>query len=242
MALLEGRDLPHAWEGTVVVVPGDFEEQVQALVEEVEALADRALDPDQSTAAFEVSSWSAKSQNAMVQALDAAEVPHEWDSDGDLVVYESAADEVGDLLNEVAQSGVSSDDEPEEIDGLELHSILGALFDASDRLLRDPHDFKQAETVVQTAPKLANAAVPFGYEAEQWEALKLATKTLEATIQGAADGSAEYFKAEDDTDAVGDEESDSDSDGLKKSDDGEPVGESVESAAVSLRDLLRPLV
>lgn len=220
-SLVAESGIPHAWEGTVLVVPGAFEERADELVEAAMATARSALGTAREKVAYEVSLWSAASQNRLVDSLVEQRVPHEWDAEGDLVVHAEDAEELEALIDDLGEPDGSDD-----LDGLELHERLGELFMATDRLCRDPHDTKAARAVGKTLEELGRASLPFGVEPELWLRLHRQGESLLGSLEGD-----EVPEPADTGDADGDDEG-----GAHGESDG------VARRAEALRDLLRSFV
>jgi len=180
-ALLETRDIPHAWEGTVLVVRAEHEATVDELVDEMAATAVAALEEGEPRVGYEMGGWSAQSQNNLVESLGAEGIPHEWDAEGDLVVHERDAERVEQLVDELGEP-----DGGEEMDGLELHERLDSLFVAADRLAHNPEDRTGGRDAVAATEALRVAAVPFGVEAGQWRRLIGQANALVAALRGAS--------------------------------------------------------
>lgn len=172
-SLLDDNEIPHAWEGTVVVVPAVFEEQVDELVEAARSTSRSSLGQARATIAYEVSPWSAASQNSLVDDLVEAHIPHEWDSEGDLVVHEDDAEAVEELIEALGEP-----DGGDELDGIALNDRLSDLFVMADRLCRDGTDAKARKGARAAYWKVENAAVPFGVEPVVWLRLHRAAKEL----------------------------------------------------------------
>lgn len=162
-SLLEDNEVPHAWEGTVLVVPGAVEQQVDDLVEAAMSTARSSLGSARPQVAYEVSVFSAGVQNTLVDDLVEARIPHEWDSDGDLVVHEEDAAAVEEIIDALGEP-----DGGDELDGMELHERLNALFVSVDRLCRDARDAKAHKGLERTYDEVENLSVPFGVEPEVW--------------------------------------------------------------------------
>lgn len=178
-SLLDDNRVPHAWEGTVLVVPTAFEERVDELVEAARSTSRSSLGTALATVAYEVSAWSAASQNALVDDLVAAHIPHEWDVEGDLVVHEEDAEEVEEMIDALGEP-----DGADEIDGIVLNERLSEFFVMADRLCRDPEDTKGRKGLVRAYSELENAAVPFGVEPVMWLRLHRAADELLEAIEG----------------------------------------------------------
>lgn len=168
--LLLADEIVHSWQGTTLLAHESVEEQVDALIEEVEAAANPELDPDKPQVGFEMEGWSGELQAQLAERLGAASVPHEFDEDGDLVCHEEDEEQVElvieDLLARVADDGL------EELDGLEVNDLLSAMFEAVDRLRRDVHDGPGVLKAVERGRRVAGVATPFGFSASAWSSIR----------------------------------------------------------------------
>jgi hypothetical protein len=152
------------------------EEDVDALVEEVENADDRELDPDEPQVAFEMEGWSGELQALLAERLGGVGVPHEFDTDGDLVCHEADEEQVELVIEDLlARAG---DEGLEELDGLDANDLLSALFEATDRLRRDVHDAKGVLGVLEHGRRLEGTATPFGFAATSWSSLRNAAAEL----------------------------------------------------------------
>ncbi|MEZ5269167.1 MAG: hypothetical protein R2789_11610 [Microthrixaceae bacterium] len=221
-SVLDDRGIPHAWEGTVVVVPAEFEETLDEIVEEVASTARRALGTVRETLAYDVSPWSAGAQNSLVDQLVEAHIPHEWDSEGHLVVHEEDSEAVGELLDALGEP-----DGGDEISGLELNERLSALFVFVDRLSNDPADRKARKRLPKASAAIRRVATPFGVEPASWLELHDSISRLQDLINASDSGEAGNYSSDEDPDG-------------DSSDQAAPTN--VEDAARVVRDLLRRFV
>lgn len=168
--LLLADGITHSWQGTTLLAHDTLEEQVDALIEEVEQAERRELDPDEPQVAFEMDGWSGDLQAQLAERLGGVGVPHEFDTDGDLVCHEADEEQVELIIEELlARAG---DEGLEELDGLEANDLLSALFEATDRLRRDVHDSKGVLGVLEHGRRLQASATPFGFAATNWTSLR----------------------------------------------------------------------
>lgn len=168
--LLLADGVVHSWQGTTLLAHESLEEQVDALIEEVEKAETRALDPQRPQLAFEMTGWPEGLQAQLSERLGSAGVPHEFDSDGDLACHEDDEEHVELLIEDLlARAG---DKELEELEGLEANDLLSAMFEATDRLRRDVRDAKGVLGAVTHGQRLAASATPFGFSATTWSALR----------------------------------------------------------------------
>ena len=83
--LLSSAGVRHFWQGTALSVALESEVETDAIIEEVLATATVALDADRDKAVYEVGEWSSAMQSSLATSLLVAEIPYEWDEQGDLV-------------------------------------------------------------------------------------------------------------------------------------------------------------
>lgn len=179
--LLLADGVVHSWQGTTLLAHESVEEEVDALIEEVELAERRELDSDEPLVAFEMEGWSGELQALLAERLGTAGVPHEFDADGDLVCHEADEEQVElvieDLLARAEEAGL------EALDGLEANDLLSAVFEATDRLRRDVRDPKGVIGVIEHGRRLAATATPFGFSATAWGSLRDAASELADLIE-----------------------------------------------------------
>lgn len=168
--LLTGEKVPHSWQGTTLLVHESQEEEVDALLEEVESVADRGLDPDEPQTAFEMHGWDGGMIEQLTERLAEAGVPHEIDDDGDLVVHETDEEQVELIIEELL--ALAEEAGLVHLEGLEANELLSQLFLAADRLRRDVHDSAGVLGAVEHGKRLAEVATPFGFAATTWRSLR----------------------------------------------------------------------
>ncbi|MEQ8840549.1 MAG: hypothetical protein RIB98_06180 [Acidimicrobiales bacterium] len=174
--LLLADGVTHSWQGTTLLAHESVEEQVDALLEEVEQAEQRELDPDEAQVAFEMEGWSGELQAALAERLGSVGVPHEFDTDGDLVCHEADEEQVELVIDELLTR--AGDEGLEELAGLEANDLLSALFGATDRLRKDVHDARGVLGVLEHGRRLQSSATPFGFTATTWTALRDAAAEL----------------------------------------------------------------
>lgn len=181
--LLLADGVVHSWQGTTLLAHESLEETVDALIDEAARAEARGLDPDRPQMAFEMTGWSGGLQARLSERLGSAGVPHEFDSEGDLVCHEDDEEHVELLIEDIiAREGDSG---LAELDGLEANNLLSAMFEATDRLRRDVHDSKGVLGVVEHGGRLAGAATPFGFSATSWGSLRESADQLVELIESA---------------------------------------------------------
>jgi len=172
-SLLDTSDIPHAWQGTTVTVREEDEERVDGLVDDVLASARPALDPTAEKVVYEVGVWPASLQTSLADALTVADLPYEWDEQGDLVVYAEHEAEVEVILEQLPEPDGDDDDGADlsSDDGLAVHDLLDRLFIGADRLVKHPQDASAIVRVDEATAVLERMAPPFGFEPGQWRTL-----------------------------------------------------------------------
>jgi len=173
--LLLADEVVHSWQGTTLLAHESVEEQVDALLEEVEAATNPDLDPDKPQVAFEMEGWSSELQAVLSERLSQAAVPHEFD-EGDLVCHEEDEEQVELVIEDLLAR--AADDGLEELEGLEVNELLSAMFEAVDRLRRDGNDAQGVKRSVEHGRRLAGVATPFGFPASAWAAIREQCESL----------------------------------------------------------------
>lgn len=180
-SLLTTAGIAHAWQGTMLTVRDEDETAVDDLIDEVLAAARPALDPSAPKLVYEVAQWPVSLQTELVDALTVADLPYEWDQQGDLVVLEDDEDAVSAILEELPdpdEGEISADD------GVAVHELFDSLFMAADRLARHPADPSATVSLVDDAEVISQVALPFGFEPAQWRRLVGEVADLRVAIEG----------------------------------------------------------
>lgn len=165
-SLLDMQGVVNAWQGTEVTVITTDRDLVEDLVDQVLATARSAIDPDAPTLVYEVGNWPDALQNEFAAQLTISEVAYIWNSDGDIVVNE--ADE--DLVEEVIDL-LPSADSYENMDGLEVQSLLNEVFLVCDRIASKPADIGAVDELRSLSGTLSALSLPFGFEQREWDQL-----------------------------------------------------------------------
>jgi hypothetical protein len=186
-SLLSSAGVRHTWQGTVVGVAADDEERVDAIIDEVMAAATVALEPGRDKVAYEIGTWSASLQSTVAEALAVADIPYEWDANGDLVIYaedEEHAEEIFDGLPDPDDPELSSDD------GVAVQDLLSAMFVAAGQLAKKPTDADAVLQLARTTDEVERLSLPFGFEPAVWKNLVSQASTLHDAL-GEEDESAQ---------------------------------------------------
>jgi hypothetical protein len=166
-----------------MIVRAVDESEVDDLVEEVEHATLPTLDPELEQVVYEMAGWTAEQQTLLSERLGAQGIPHEFDATGDLVAHAEDEDRIEALLDDieksplVASSDADADDdgehdeEPIDLDGLDVNEVLSALFSASDRLRKNARDSTGVLKFLDNAPTIPRMGMPFGFERPAWNGL-----------------------------------------------------------------------
>ncbi len=172
--LLTSRSVAHAWQGATMIVRAADESVVDELVEEVEHAALPTLDPELEHVVYEMAGWTAEQQTMLSARLGAQGIPHEFDQNGDLVLHAEDEDRIEALLDEIEQGALEAgdgEDDPVDLDGLDVNQVLSSLFDASDRLRKNARDANGVLKFLDHAPVVARMRMPFGFDRSAWGAI-----------------------------------------------------------------------
>lgn len=191
-------------EATVDSLVDEVEETERAK----EAIA-RPIGPDEPLTAFELSEWPEALRVELMERLVQARVPHILDTEGDtvgdtaldasedadaadpddegervcdLLVREADEERVEVVIDDLLAREEEADFE--EMDGLEVNSLLSDLFMACDRLRRDPRDFDGIRGAMAHSQRIARVRTPFGFSAPNWRSLRNAASELQAMLEG----------------------------------------------------------
>jgi hypothetical protein len=165
---LATAELPHAWDGDEIVVPEQFEAEIDTLFERF----DEELGPfpivladDEPSTDFVLDEWTVTDRTTLSDALIEAEIPHRWKGTT-VIVAADAEHDVDDLLDAIeAGELLSTGDGIEPPDG-----ALGTMFVAADKLARDPLDTDARTTLIELAPEIDGKHPPYGLSPRAWGA------------------------------------------------------------------------
>lgn len=164
-ALLTSAGVRHFWQGTALSVAIESEIETDTIIEEVLATATVALDADRDKAVYEVGEWSSAMQTSLATSLLVAEIPYEWDEQGDLLVYSDDEEAVDAILDEMPDP----DDGERALDvGVDVPGVLTSAWHAASQLVKDPVHSDAVVTVAEAADTLEHVKLPFGFEPSVW--------------------------------------------------------------------------
>lgn len=165
-SLLMSEEMAHAWEGTTLVVRTPDKVDVEGLLEEVAATERDGLDAEADRVAYEIAEWPVEYQTMFTAALNDNSIPFQFDSLGDLVVYEIDDPRVEKILEDLDIPDF--DDDGEEVDGIKVHDILTQVFVAAERLKNNARDANGVLGMARAAEEAIQLGLPFGFDANGW--------------------------------------------------------------------------
>lgn len=167
-SMLTLEEIPHTWQGATLVVRIADEERVEGLIEEVDQTTDLGLDPNRSRTVYEVGTWPAAFQASLADALGIAEIPFEWNEDGDLVIYSDDEEAVEEIFESMPDP-----DDPDAIegDGVDVQNLLTELWQSASTLSKKPNDPQSTLRFVEAAGTLERLSLPFGFDRVVWREL-----------------------------------------------------------------------
>lgn len=141
-SVLADAAVPHTWDGDELIVPVDDEDQVDAILDEIESQSaatdsTQSLDADEQLTEYELDDWSAAERSELSQMLTEFNVAYRWEGDV-LLVPTSSEDEVDECLDSLEKGGiiiVDDDSTPQA-----SQETLKTLFNVAQRLQRNPLD------------------------------------------------------------------------------------------------------
>src|SRR3954447_15126806 len=134
--VLAESQIPHAWDGTDLVVHLDWEQMVDELLDAVERGATGGVNESDDELVYELDEWSPEDREALVVRLDEAGVVHRWEDETSLVGAPADEAAVEALLDGVEYPNALPVDDEGAAEAAEATSfeVLSSLFLAADRL------------------------------------------------------------------------------------------------------------
>ncbi len=138
---------------------------------------------------YELDDWPASARSTLTASLGERGVPARWEPGLTLVVRESDAESVDDLLDRLDEEDWLGDaDSVDDDEGEGAQKAMGDLFVAADRLMHEPWDEGIGAELAEVAGRVAASPPPFGIEAVAWAQIQ----ELAAVVVGHLDaGTAE---------------------------------------------------
>ena len=177
-------EIPHAWEGTELMVPDESEDAADVLIAEVEerlgiqhedvplgtGAAPVELAEGVPTTEFDLADWSPAEHEAVSHALADAGIAFRWDA-GLLLVGTDDEEVVDTLLDEI-ESGENADvlaasSRDGAVDEASAE-VLATFFLAAERLRREPLDADGIEHLMRALDEADADVPPFGVTPRMW--------------------------------------------------------------------------
>lgn len=169
--VLVAAELPHVWQGGLLIIRRENEARVDELIDEVQIATLPTLAPDGERVVYEVAEWVDDAKFRLGDALDDAGVAWEWDAMGDLVVDEPDEETVDEVIDGLDLDESETEAGAESEDGLSATEILNELFVAADRLRRNARDHNGVLTIVDRTADLEGVGLPYGFDRKAWDEL-----------------------------------------------------------------------
>ena len=181
--VLVASEVPHVWQGGLLVVRRADEERVDALIDEVQVATLPTLTPGGERVVYEVAEWVDDAKFQLADSLDAAGVAWEWDGMGDLVVDGADEDAVDDRIDALDLDEGDTEGPATGADGLGSADVLSDLFVAADRLRRNARDHQGVLALVDRVQDLEGLGLPYGFDRQAWESLVAEGVALRALFE-----------------------------------------------------------
>jgi hypothetical protein len=194
--VLVAAEVPHVWQGGVVVIRRADEERVDEMIDEVQVATLPTLPPGGERVLYEVAEWAHEAKFRLSDALDAAGYPWEWDGMGDLVVDAEDEDAVDTVIDRLDLDADDTDPVDSAGDGLLAADVLNELFVAADRLRRNARDHQGVLAVVDRVEDLEALALPYGFDKPAWQELVDGGVALRALFEADEDVADELINEE----------------------------------------------
>jgi len=182
--VLAESEIPHAWNGTDLVVHVDWENTVDELLDDVERGATGGVDTSDDELVYELDEWPADDRTSLSSKLDEAGVPHRWEDSSTLVVAPGDEELVEAVLDELEfphALAVDPNDVVDEVSEATSFEVLSSLFLAADRLKGNPVDGDGIADLADALEKADPDAPPFGIVPGLWrDAVERANRIADA--------------------------------------------------------------
>lgn len=181
-------EVPHAWEGSELVVPEEFEQAADLLIADVElrlGIEDEGdaaepidedlteierldLDPGVDTTEFGLDEWGAADRALVDRALVGAGIPFRWE--GSTLLVATTDEDVVDAILDRVEAGERDDlvEVAEEADLLPFETLT-TFFLAGERLRRNPLDADGLEQLIKATEVADPRYAPYGVEIKLWQ-------------------------------------------------------------------------
>lgn len=190
--------VPHAWDGTELVVPESVEEAADAIFERLEEEIGPfpvGLTDDDASVEYGLDEWSSGDRKTLTEAMVEAQIPHRWEGTTVLVAAD-AEESVDDLLDAIESGDLMSADA--DGTGYARDGVLGELFVAANKLAKNEFDAKSRNTLLELAEETDADTPPYAFAPATWKQVQLKLDGIVAAIGVEATGA----KPSDDDDSA----------------------------------------
>lgn|SRR5262245_18684829 len=170
--VLAESQIPHAWDGTDLVVHVDWENTVDELLDALERGATGGeVDSSDDELVYELDEWPAEDRETLSAKLVEADIPHQWEGEATLVVAPRDEELVEAVLDELefphalAVEAVDPVNDAAEETSFE---VLSSLFLAADRLKGNPVDPDGIADLTDALEEADPDAPPYGIVPGLW--------------------------------------------------------------------------
>lgn len=200
-AALADAEIPHAWDGSELIVPESAEEATDDIVAQVEmrlgipgdneeaALREPvALADDAASTEYDLAEWEQSERDLITSHLVARGLPFRWEEDV-LLVGTDDEELVDSILDDVENDeGIElpdeTDEERAEADQLPFETLT-TFFLAGDRLQRNPLDADGLEQLLSATDVADPEHPPYGVDKRLWLRMcELADELAAALVDG----------------------------------------------------------
>jgi hypothetical protein len=160
---LDTLAVPHAWEGTTLVISPEQDAWVERILEQVEDELAVALDPDVEQVAYDLAGWDDEARQRLLTGLAEEEIAFGTEGD-ELFVHEIDERRVDELVDAIVDP-----EGPPSAAREGSAEVMGDLFVAADRLVHDPEDPDGRLGMLAAIEAASSAGSPYGVDQQWWD-------------------------------------------------------------------------
>jgi hypothetical protein len=179
---LADAEIPHAWDGSELLIPEEFEAATDAIIELIEerlgindaptssAIQAIPLPDGTDSVEYDLGDWPDADRTALSESLVAGEIPFRWDASR-LMVGVDDEPAVDELLDSIERGEIVAEqlDDAAAVNDHDALSVLTTMFLSSDRLARSPSNLDALEALLRAKDDADPSHPPFGIEKVVWE-------------------------------------------------------------------------
>lgn len=141
------------------------------------------LEPSDDDVGYDLADWGDADRAQLATSLADESIPSRWEG-AELVVRESDADRVEELIDEIDHPDALAPDETDDDGGAE---ILSALYVAADVLQRDPSSAVAVIELLEASERASELGPPYGLDGDLWREVQRRADTLADLLGGEAE-------------------------------------------------------